>query len=89
MAVKVTKVRVELLKHVLIDGRHTPRGSKIQLPRGQATEFVSCGQARYLDAEDAETGGGVRMDEPHNSDPVVDNGDPTPARRGKAGKGNE
>lgn len=86
MAFKDKKVRVELLKHVLIDGKHTPRGSKIQLNRGQAVEFVSCGQARYMDSDDADTAGGVRIDEPHNSDPVAENGDPTPARRGKGSK---
>lgn len=87
MAVKVTKARVELLKHVLINGVHTPKGTKISLPRGQAIEFASCGQARLLDEADASTAGGVRMDEPHNLDPEIENSDPTPANRGGKGKG--
>jgi len=82
MAVKVKTVRVELLKHVLIDGRHTHKGSKISLPRGQAIEFVSCGQARYVDESDADTSSGVRMEDPHNLDPDIENRDPAPARRG-------
>lgn len=87
MAIKVKTVRVELLKHVLINGVHTQRGSKISLPAGQATEFVSCGQARFIDSSDASTAGGVRMDEPHNLDPEIENSDPTPANRGGKGKG--
>jgi hypothetical protein len=86
MAVKVKTVRVELLKHVLIDGRHTPKGSKISLPRGQAVEFVSCGQAKFLDDADADTGGGVRIDEAHSADPVVEHNDPIASRRTKGGK---
>jgi hypothetical protein len=82
MALKVKTVRIELLKHVLMNGVHTPKGTKLSLPAGQATEFVSCGQARFLDAGDASTAGGVRMEDPHNLDPDIDNGDPAPARRG-------
>jgi len=50
---------------------------------------VSCGQAKFIDSSDASTAGGVRMEDPHNIDPEVEHGDPTPANRGKGKGGKE
>lgn len=89
MAAKTKRARIKLLKHVIIEGKHTDKGSKLEMDRHKATELVSAGQAQFLDEDDKdereledEEQIGVRIEQPTNGDPGVKNLDPKPGRRG-------
>lgn len=90
MAAKTKRARIKLLKHVLIEGKHTEKGSKLEMDRSKATELVSAGQAEFVD-EDDEDGRdreeeeqiGVRIERPTHGDPGVRTLDPKPGRRGQ------
>ena len=76
MAAKTKRARIKLLKHVLIEGKHTEAGSTIEMDRHKASELVSVGQAEFVD-EDNEDGReveageqyGVRVESPTHGDP--------------------
>lgn len=91
MAVKTKRARIKLVKHVLIEGKHVEKGSKLEMDRHKATELVSAGQAEFLDEddddgrdrEDGEEQLGVRIERPTNGDPGIKNLDPKPGQRGR------
>jgi hypothetical protein len=76
VAAKTKRARIKLLKHVLIEGKHTEAGSTLEMDRHKATELVSVGQAEFVDEDneddrEVEKGEqyGVRIESPTNGDP--------------------
>lgn len=77
MAAKTKRARIKLLKHVIIEGKHTDKGKTIEMDRHKASELVSAGQAEFVDEEnedgrEVEDGGeefGVRIERPTHGDP--------------------
>lgn len=93
MAAKTKRARIKLLKHVIIEGKHTEKGTRLEMDRHKATDLVSAGQAKFED-EDEDDGreleeeeqSGVRIERPTNGDPGVRHLDPQPGRRGNRGR---
>ena len=76
MAVKTKRARIKLLKHVIIDGKHTDAGKTIEMDRHKATELVSVGQAEFVGEDDQDDRDveekeqyGVRVETPTHGDP--------------------
>jgi len=100
MAKKSKRARIQLKKHVLINGKHTEKGTKLELDRVQASDLVSAGQAEFIDEGEGDEDGrdleereqyGVRVETPTHGDPgprVIDQepSRPEPSHL-KAGKG--
>jgi hypothetical protein len=96
VAAKTKRARIRLLKHVIIEGKHTDKGSKLEMDRHKATELVSTGQAEFMDEADDEKDGrdledgeqmGVRIEHPTHGDPGVKHLDPKAGQRGGGNRG--
>ena len=76
MAAKTKRARIKLLKHVIIEGKHTDAGKTIEMDRHKASELVASGQAKFDDEEnedgrdlEGEEQHGVRIEAPTHGDP--------------------
>jgi len=85
VAAKTKRARIKLLKHVIVEGKHVDKGSKLEMDRHKATELVAAGQAEFVD-EDADDDReleeseqlGVRIEAPTHGDPGIRHLDPGP-----------
>lgn len=76
MAAKTKRARIKLLKHVIIEGKHTDKGKTIEIDRYFATSLVSAGQAEFVGEDDKDDRDveeqeqyGVRIETPTHGDP--------------------
>lgn len=79
MAKVAKRARIQLIKHVRIEGKVVEKGTKLEMDRYKATELIGAGQAKSLDDDEDEDERepedeeqyGVRIESPTNHDPGV------------------
>jgi hypothetical protein len=78
VAAKTKRARITLLKHTIIEGKVTDKGTTVEMDRHKATELVSAKQAEFVEEDDEADDGrereeseqyGVRIETPTHGDP--------------------